>query len=127
MAKKRKGKLRSELFHTKCYYFGTTRGNSFWRRYKENGLFERGYGEFWLTKTCLYFRLYFTLVPIEITTRKITGLSYGYGHAGKISPKLVLKVHWKSDDLELVSGFASTKDPKELAQWERMLRKVIKN
>jgi hypothetical protein len=126
MAKKRKGKLRSELFHTKCYYFGTTHGNSFWRRYKKKELYERGFGEFWLSKTELNFRLYFTLEPIKISSRNIITLSYGYGHAGKISFKPVLKVHWKTGDLVLVSGFASTKDPKELIQWEKMLRKVMK-
>ena len=126
MAKKRMGKSRSELFHTKCYYFGTTQGNSFWHRYKKKGLYERGFGEFWLTKTSLNFRLYFTLEPIKISSRNITGITCGYGHAGKISLRPVLKVHWKSDDLELVSGFASTKDPKELVQWERMLKKVMR-
>jgi hypothetical protein len=37
-----------------------------------------------------------------------------------------MKVHWNHEGEELVSGFASIKDPKQLMQWERLIRKVMK-
>lgn len=101
-------------------------GNKFWSRYKDKKFYERGLGELWLTRNELNFRLYLTLDPIKIPTRAIHGISFSHGHAGKISSKLVLKIHWKMEDLDLVSGFSSIKNPNELLQWERLLRKVIK-
>jgi hypothetical protein len=135
MSKKRRSKGKSglfqksseaELFKGKTQYFGTTYGPHFWRRYKKGLLKDRGYCEIWLTRKGLYFRFYFTLEPVFIPIRSISEISYGFGHAGRPSAKVVLKVHWNHKGEELVSGFASIKDPKQLMQWERLIRKVMK-
>ena len=116
---------KAELFKGKTFYFGSTYGNHFWRRYKVGDLKERGYGELWLNRDGLNFRRYFKLEPNRIPIRSITNITYGFGHAGRPSARLVLKVHWTYKGEELVSGFASIKDPKQLVQWERLIRKTM--
>ena len=126
MAKRKMNRpKKNEYFHVKSYYFGTTVGNSFWRRYKLDNFYERGFGELVLTRENLTFRRYLSIEPITIPTRAISSKTYGHGHAAKISAQMVLKVHWQKDGEELVSGFASTKNPKELLQWQRMIFKNI--
>jgi hypothetical protein len=127
MARRKRNISKPELIHCKAYYFGTTKGNSFWKRLKDGELAERGYGELWLTKDALYFRRYLTLKPIEIPTRNIQDTSAGFSHAGKISGKAVFKVHWNKDGQDFVSGFSSVKNQKEMVLWDRMLKKVLKN
>jgi hypothetical protein len=126
MAKRKRNITKQEIFHSKAYYFGTTKGNSFWKRCKTEELFERGLGELWLTRDTLYFRRYLTIDPIKIPTRAITSISYGYGHAGKLSAQLVFKVHWSRKDFDLTSGFSTVKKSNEFIQWERSIKKLKK-
>ncbi len=126
--KNRKGsKLgKDDLFRSKTYYYGTTIGTGFWRRYKEGKLKDRDYGELWATRKGLFFRRYFTMEPIKISAHAIEDLSFGYGHAGKPALRTVLKVHWRSNDTLLVSGFASTKNTAEVLEWEKQIKKIMK-
>ena len=114
-----------ELFRSKTYYFGTTLGTSFWRRYRDDEFEERGYGELWLTRNGLNFRRYFQMEPLIIPARSITDLGLGYGHAGKPSARMVLKIYWKKGEIELVSGFSSIKNVQELIQWKNLIEKVM--
>jgi hypothetical protein len=123
--KRAKGKIH-EYFRSKTYYFGSTIGNNFWRRYKAEHFKDRDYGELWLTRKGVHFRRYFQMEPFLIPTRAISQISYGFGHAGKPSARMVLKIHWLKDGEELVSGFASVKNPQELLQWEKLINKVKK-
>ena len=127
----KKGKMeksspKSTLIRGKGYYFGTTIGNRFWRRYKDNNFFTRGDGEIWLTKPVLYFRRYFTMNPIEIPTKAIFKITMGHGHAGKLSMAPTVKVHWIKDGETIVSGFLISKDINELIRWQKKLQKVTK-
>jgi hypothetical protein len=126
MAKKKQNPAKNKLVQGKGYYYGTTLGSSFWRRYKDDNLLMRGDGEIWLSRDALYFRRYFTLEPIRIPTRAITKIRIGHAHAGKLTLAPIVKIHWIKADFELVSGFLISKDINELLLWQRKFQKVIK-
>jgi hypothetical protein len=126
MARNRKAKEKKELIRSKVYYYGTTEGNRSWSRYKENDMFDRGFGELWLTRRTLYFRRYLTMEPFEIPVKSIVKLSSGHFHAGKFSIPKLLKVHWLKDDQELVMGFSMPKKLEELMRWQKKLQQVLK-
>jgi hypothetical protein len=114
-----------ELIRSKVLYYGTTIGNNPLSRYKEDDLYDRGFGELWLTKKILYFKRYLTMTPFEIRTSSIRKVSVGHGHAGKITLELVLKIHWIKDGQLLVSGFAIQKRQEDLLRWQKRLMKVL--
>jgi hypothetical protein len=118
---------KSEYFRSKTYYFGSTVGNNFWRRFKDDEFKDRDYGELWLTRNGVHFRRYFQMDPFVIPVRSISQISYGFGHAGKPSARMVMKIHWLKDGVELVSGFASIRNGQELLQWEKLIKKVKKD
>ena len=124
--KKAKGQSKSALIQGKGYYFGTTIGNSFWRRYKKDNLFARGNGEIWLTRTTLYFRRYLTMNPIKIPTKAIIKITMGHGHAGKLSMAPTVKIHWLKEGETVVSGFIISKEIQELIRWQKKLQSVTK-
>lgn len=119
-------KNKKELIRSKIYYVGTSVGNRFWHRYTDDDLYERGFGELWLTRNTLYFRRYLTLKPFAIPTKAIFKLSAGHIHAGKISLSPVMKIHWTKDDRELVFGFSIPKRVEEYMRWQLKLQKVAK-
>jgi hypothetical protein len=119
-------KNHKELIRSKIFYSGTSIGDSFWHRYKDEDLYERGYGELWLTRNALYFRRYLTMTPLEIPIKTIFKISTGHAHAGKISIVPVMKIHWSRGDKVLVFGFSIPHKLEELLRWQRKLQKVAK-
>ena len=117
---------KNELFRCRVHYYGTTIGNSFWKRYKDDEFFFRDDGELRLTRTSLYFRRYLTLKPIKIPIKKVRAISTGRGHAGKFTLKPVFKIHWLRDETELVSGFSIYGTLKDILNFQRKLIKVSK-
>lgn len=121
-------KKKSELIRSKVFYFGTSIGDSFWRRYKVEEWLERGFGELWLTNKELNFRRYLTLEPVtfKIPTKAIKNIGTGHAIAGKISLPPVMKIKWIRDEETLVSGFSIPKKVDELRQWQLKLQKMMK-
>jgi hypothetical protein len=117
MAKDKK----KELLRSKVYYYGITIGDKFFSRYEEDDMFDRGFGELWLTRQTLFFRRYLSLKPFEIPTKAIFKLSFGHGHAGKIAISPIMKIHWRKDDQELVFGFSAPKNVTDLMRWQKKL------
>lgn len=119
-------KKRSELIHSKVFYYGTSINNSFWQTATEKELSGRGFGELWLTGKVLNFRLYLTSKPFKIPVKQIFKISTGYAHARKISLSPVLKIFWKRNDIIMASGFSLPKRIIELRQWQSKLQKILK-
>ena len=125
--RKKRNADRNELIRSKVYYFGTSVGDSSWNRYKEDDMFDRGFGELWLTRKALFFRRYLTMEPFEIPVKSITKLSSGHFHAGKFSIAKMMKVHWSKDDAQLVLGFSLPRKLPEVMQWQKKLQQVLKH
>lgn len=93
------------------HYLGTEIGGKWWRRYRGEGFFARGNGEWWYDDEYFHFRRYLTKQPISIPRRQIFAIDTGNWHAGRWAGGLViLKIMWKNGDLRLSSGFVVSKE-----------------
>ncbi|WP_455393121.1 PH-like domain-containing protein [[Eubacterium] cellulosolvens] len=121
-------KKRKEFIRSRVYYYGTSVGNNFFRRYKAEDFSERGPGELWLTQKALYFRLFLTMdeFAFKIPVKAIFHISTGHALAGKISLPPILKIHWTKGEEKLVTGFSTPKKMEELRQWQWKFQKVFK-
>ncbi len=108
------------------YYYGTTIGASWWRRYSEKDWFSRGNAEIWVDKSAIYFQRYMTASAQNIPLISITGLTVGRWHAGKWTGAPVLKVVWRKGGMELVSGFAVSWSREETERWISLIRSIIR-
>ena len=87
-------------------YLGTEIDEIWWKRYRKDGFFARGNGEYWFEDEDLYFRRYLTKKPIIIPYSRIETLQLGKWHAGQWRMgKPILKILWLKDGLRLSSGF----------------------
>ena len=118
-------KKQNELIRSKVYYYGTSVGGGFFCKYKGKGLAERGFGELWLTRHAIYFRLYLTLEPFEIPVKKIVKINTGHFHAGKFSMSPILKIHWESTGDIFVAGFSVPKKLEEFVRWQQKLQGLL--
>ena len=97
----------SLLLETKNgYYYGTTIGPSWWKRYINEGWFSRGNGKIWVNKEGIYFRRYLSKKIKHISWESITEIKEDTWHSGKWTGAPVIKITWKKDELELISGFS---------------------
>jgi len=87
-------------------YLGTEIDETWWKRYRKDGFFARGNGEYWLEDDGLYFRRYLTKKPITIPYTDIAKIRLGKWHAGQWRMgKPIVKIVWHKDGLRLSSGF----------------------
>jgi hypothetical protein len=87
-------------------YLGTEIDERWWKRYRKDGFFARGNGEYWLENDGLYFRRYLTKKPLFVPYHKVQELRLGKWHAGQWRMgKPILKIIWAKEDLRLSSGF----------------------
>jgi hypothetical protein len=87
-------------------YFGTEVDGRWWRRYRRDGLFARGNGEFWMDGDGLHFLRLLTRSPIDIAWAEITGVRLGRWHAGRWGAgHPILKVDFERRHLRLTAGF----------------------
>jgi len=87
-------------------YLGTEIDEKWWRRYKKQGFFMRGNGEFRAEENGLSFRRALTKDPLLIPYDKMTGLSFGKWHSGRwLLGAPILKIKWTEDGKNLCSGF----------------------
>ncbi|MCP3887884.1 MAG: hypothetical protein GY702_03285 [Desulfobulbaceae bacterium] len=114
------------MFHLKkAYYYGTTKGHSWWRRYSGDGWLMRGAGEMWLDETGIHFTRYMTKKILTIPLADLKALETGRWHAGKWTGVEIVKVVWQHDGMVLVSGFSLAKHKDESQKYLQILREQI--
>ena len=108
-----------------AYYFGTTLGRSWWRRYSDDGLLSRGNARVWVDAEGVHFKRYFLDGVILIPALAIREVFIGRWHAGKWIGAPVLKVAWQKGYEELVSGFAVSWRKSETRAWVEAIEKIV--
>jgi hypothetical protein len=87
-------------------YLGTEIEGKWWKRYREDGFFARGNGEWWIENGALCFRRLMTRTPLVIPFDEVTEVKIGTWHAGRwILGRPIFKILWSRKGLRLSSGF----------------------
>lgn len=87
-------------------YLGTEIEGKWWKRYRKDGFFARGNGEWWVDGGALYFLRSLTRDPLVIPFDRVTEVKIGTWHAGRwILGRPIFKVLWSREGLILSSGF----------------------
>ena len=95
-------------------YLGTEIDETWWKRYRKDGFFARGNGEYWFEDDGMHFRRYLTKKPIIIPYNSIQELRLGKWHAGQWRMgKAIVKIMWVKDGLRLSSGFVFSRSLEE--------------
>ena len=103
------------------YYYGTTLGRSWWRRYTHDGLLARGTADIIVDRTGVRFRRYLESEERLVPLYGITEVSIGKFHAGKWTGAPIIKVVWIKGGEELVSGFTVSWKKDVTEQWVNAL------
>ena len=99
------------------YYFGTEINGKWWRRYRRDGFFARGLGEYWYDEHEFHFRRYLSKGEILIEYSTVSEIRTGHWHAGRWGGGApVIKFIWKKDNLTLSSGFLLCSDREDAAR-----------
>jgi hypothetical protein len=108
------------------YYYGTTKGDSKWRRYTGKGWLSRGNAELVVDINGVHFRRKLSKKWLSIPRSAITEISTGgRGHAGKWTGAQVIRIRWTKDDQQLVSGFSVAYDKNEVQRWVSVLEDLL--
>jgi hypothetical protein len=108
------------------HYLGTEIDGKWHRRYREDGLFARGLGEYWIEDGALRFRRFLTKTPFSVPLRSVRKVELGRWHAGRwVGSERAIKLIWEHRGKVLSSGFVFTRTPIEAAQRARELRDSI--
>lgn len=108
------------------HYLGTEIDGKWHRRYREDGLFARGLGEYWIDGDALQFRRYLTKTPFSIPLRQVRAVELGRWHAGRwVGAERAIKLIWEHEGRELSSGFVFTRTSIEAARHARELRDLV--
>ena len=112
--------------HPRGHYLGTEIDGVWHRRYRENGLFARGLGEYWIEGDVLRFRRYLTRKPLSIPLGRVQSVELGKWHAGRwVGSERAIKLIWEKEGKQLSSGFVFTRTAPEAAQQASELRELI--
>ena len=94
---------------------GTEIDGKWWKRYKKDGFFARGNGQYGYNDKAFYFHKYLAKEPIVIPFKDMIGFEIGNWHAGKWGAgHPVLKIIWQKDTLTLSSGFLLSKNREKI-------------
>lgn len=108
------------------HYLGTEIDGKWHRRYRKDGLFARGLGDYWIEDDVLRFRRYLTREPLSIPLRQVQAVELGNWHAGRwVGSKRAIKLVWEHEGKQLSSGFVFTRTAPEAAQQADELRELI--
>lgn len=110
----------------KGYYFGTTVDGKWWKRYRKEGFFARGNGEYRLEENCFRFRKDVSDATLDIPYDRIIGIEVGRWHAGRWgggSP--VVRIEWSKEGKILSSGFLLAGNVKEFRNIVERLRAAV--
>jgi hypothetical protein len=92
-------------------YLGTEIDGKWWRRYRKEGFFCRGSGEWWIEEGHFCCRRWLTTEPLRIELDRVREIKIGTSHAGRwLCGRPVLKLLWEKDGRRLGSGFYMSKD-----------------
>ncbi len=116
----------SDLETKNGYYYGTTKGRSWWRRYTKDGWLARGNSEIWVDEKGFRFRRYMMKEIKEIPCDRIVQVETGRWHAGKFTGAPVIKVIWNIGEIEVVSGFSIAMDKKKTDHWIEGIKAICK-
>jgi hypothetical protein len=101
----------------KGHYLGTEIDGKWWRRYRGEGFFARGNGEWWFDDEFFYFRRYLTKQALRIPRKRIINIHTGNWHAGRWAGGMnILKIMWDQGNLRLSSGFVVSREQKDIIQ-----------
>lgn len=107
-------------------YFGTEIDHSWYKRFRKDGFFARGNGEFWLEDDGLYFLRKLTKTPLHIPWSEMTGASLGKWHAGRWGGRQpILKVDFRRHGLDLSAGFLLGREWPPMKRFAEDLEKRI--
>lgn len=90
----------------KGHYLGTVVDGKWWKRYRQDGWFARGSGEWWLEGGELHFRRFLTKRPLVLPLDRIRSVETGTWHAGQwAAGRTVIKLTWENEGRCLTAGF----------------------
>lgn len=96
------------------HYLGTVVDGKWWKRYRRDGLFARGNGEWWLEGRMLCFRRLLTREPLRIDLDRLTAVETGTWHAGRwAGGRTVIQMTWEQDSPRLTAGFVLANSAEE--------------
>ena len=108
------------------HYLGTEIDGRWYKRYRQDGLFARGLGDYWIEGDTLRFRRYLTREPLSIPLRRVQSVELGKWHAGRwVGAERALKLIWENEGQVLSSGFVFTKTAAEAAKRAGELQALI--
>jgi hypothetical protein len=108
------------------HYLGTEIDEKWWKRYKQDGFFARGNGEYWYDKDTFYFKKYLTQDPIVIPLNKITDIKRGSWHSGRWSwGQPIVKILWNHHGMTLCSGFVLSNTEADSLEIMENLRELV--
>ena len=108
------------------HYLGTEIDGRWYKRYRQDGLFARGLGDYWIEGDVLRFRRYLTREPLSISLRRVQSVEIGNWHAGRwVGAKRAIKLIWDNQGKVLSSGFVFTKTAAEAEKQAGELRDLI--
>jgi hypothetical protein len=113
------------LSTTNGHYYGTEKGGSWLKRYRQDGWFMRGNSVIWVTPEGIFFRRYLTKRIMHLPIESIQKIEIGSGHAGKWSGNSTLKITWRKEGENLVSGFVVARSLGETEAWASVIRGLI--
>lgn len=109
-------------------YLGTEIDEKWWKRYREDGFFARGNGEWWIEGGAFSFRRFLTRTPLVIPFDKVTEVKIGNWHAGRwILGKPIFKILWTREGLRLSSGFYLESDRRRAMELLALLEEQIRS
>ena len=112
--------------HPRGHYLGTEIDGKWHKRYREDGLFARGLGEYWIEGDLLWFRRHLTRTPFSIPLRRVRAVELGKWHAGKwVGGERAIKLVWEKDGKQLSSGFVFTRTGPEAQERAGEIRDLI--
>lgn len=92
-------------------YFGTEIAGKWWKRYREQGFFARGNGDFDLDATGISFHKKLTKEPLVVSWDEISSADLGKWHAGRWAMgRPILRVEFVRDHQKLCAGFHISRD-----------------
>ncbi len=107
-------------------YFGTEIEEKWWKRYTKDKMLARGNGELSYNNKSIQFRRKLTHDPITIDFKEILEFKIGSWHAGQWGAgNDILKVIWVKDGKNLCSGFAVSKNSKNIPELIKELEELL--
>ena len=119
-----KGDMQAVLATKNGYYYGTTKGNSWWRRYTKGGWFMRGNSEVWIEASDICFRRYLSRKIFKIPFEDIRDVTLGKWHAGKYAGAPVIKIAFMIEGESVVAGFSISRKKQETLKWMEIIQET---